>query len=265
LPRTALVVSYNGQPYHGWQSQSPDIPTVQQHLTLAVAEVADQAVTLFCAGRTDTGVHATKQVVHFDHDHARPDKAWVMGVNAHLPDEVSVEWAGEVDSGFDARRTATARRYLYIIHNGPVRSSLMSAFVTHERRNLEAAVMHGAAQDLLGENDFSSFRAANCQSNSPMRYVSEVRVSRYRDLVAIEIEANAFLHHMVRNIAGALMDVGAGIREKSWIAELMQVKDRNQAGVTAAPNGLYLIDVVYPEECGIPEGPRLPHLMQVFR
>lgn len=265
MPRAALVVSYNGQPYHGWQSQSPDIATVQQHLTLAVSQVADHDVTLFCAGRTDTGVHATKQVVHFDHDHPRPDKAWVMGVNAHLPDDVSVEWAGEVGSDFDARRTARARRYLYVIHNSPVRSALMAGFVTHERRVLDADAMHVAAQSLLGENDFSSFRAANCQSNSPMRHVSEVRVGRYHDLVAIEIQANAFLHHMVRNIAGALMDVGAGTRPESWIAELMQVKDRNEAGITAAPNGLYLVDVVYPSESGIPEGPRLPHLMQVFR
>ena len=265
MPRTALVVSYNGQPFHGWQFQPSDIPTVQQHLMGAVAEVADHDVTLFCAGRTDTGVHATKQVVHFDHDNERPDKAWVMGVNAHLSDAVSVEWAGQVDDGFDARRTATARRYLYLIHNNRVRSSLMADFITHERRSLDAPVMHRAAQSLLGENDFSSFRAANCQSNSPMRFVSEVSVKRYGDLVGVEIQANAFLHHMVRNIVGALMDVGAGDQEEGWISELMQVKDRNQAGVTAAPNGLYLIDVVYPEVCGIPQGRRLPHLMQLFQ
>ncbi len=230
----------------------------------AVAKVADHDVTLYCSGRTDTGVHASKQIVHFDHEPERPDKAWVMGVNAHLDDHISVEWAGQVSDSFDARRTATARRYLYVIHNHSVRSSLMADFVTLERRPLDAETMDLAAQDLLGENDFSSFRAANCQSNSPMRHVSEVKVRRHADLVAIEIEANAFLHHMVRNIAGALMDVGSGNQRASWIAELMSVRDRTQAGVTAPPNGLYLIDVVYPRAEGIPEGPRLPHLLQVF-
>ena len=231
----------------------------------AVAKVADHPVTLHCAGRTDTGVHATKQVVHFDHQHPRPVKAWVMGVNAHLEDDIAVEWAGSVSSDFDARRTATARRYLYLIHNHPVRSSLMSGFLTFERRHLDASRMHQAAQALLGENDFSSFRAANCQSSSPVRFVSSVSVTRHDDVVAMEIQANAFLHHMVRNIAGALMDVGAGDRPGSWIRELMALQDRNLAGVTAAPNGLYLVDVVYPEAAGIPRDPRLPHFLQVVR
>lgn len=231
----------------------------------AVTRVADQKVTLYCAGRTDTGVHATKQVVHFDHDNPRPEKAWVLGVNAHLPDTVSVEWAGQVSNEFDARRTATARRYLYLIRNHRVRSSLMSDFLTHERRPLDASIMHRAAQALLGENDFSSFRAANCQSQSPMRHVSEVVVERFDDLVAIQIQANAFLHHMVRNIAGVLMDVGAGDQSEAWVAELLALKDRTRAGVTAAPNGLYLIDVLYPPTAGIPADPRLPHLLQMFR
>ena len=263
MPRAALLVSYNGQPYHGWQYQSPEIPTIQGQLTAAVAKVADHPVTLHCAGRTDTGVHATKQVVHFDHEHPRPVKAWVMGVNAHLEDDIAVEWAGAVSDDFDARRTALARRYLYLLHNHPVRSSLMSAFLTFERRQLDAARMQQSAQALVGEQDFSSFRAANCQSVSPMRLVSSVEVRRHHDLVAIEIQANAFLHHMVRNIAGALLDVGAGDRPESWIRELLDLRDRNHAGVTAPPNGLYLVDVVYPEAAGIPAGPRLPHLLQV--
>jgi len=263
LPRIALIVAYNGQQYHGWQYQGETLPTVQRDLMRAVATVADTDITLYCAGRTDTGVHASKQVVHFDTPNARPDKAWTMGVNAHLPDAVSVEWAAEVSAGFDARRTATARRYLYFIHNSRIRSALMAGYVTHEHRQLDEHNMHEAAQVLLGENDFSSFRAANCQSQSPMRNLMSVTVSRRQDLVLVDVMANAFLHHMVRNIVGALLDVGAGIRPVDWMAELLQLRDRNRGSVTASPEGLYLADVLYPEEFGLPQGLRLPHFFQV--
>ena len=263
MSRTALAVSYNGRAYHGWQYQGETIATVQQYLTRAVSTVADHGVTLYCAGRTDTGVHATKQIVHFDCDKPRPDKAWVMGVNAHLPDDIAVHWAGPVSDDFDARRSATARRYLYLIHNASVRSALMADSLTHEHRPLDAGSMHDAAQCLPGERDFSSFRAANCQSVSPMRHVMSVSVRRAGDLVMIDITANAFLHHMVRNIAGVLMDVGAGFRPPEWVAELLEARDRTLASVTAPPNGLYLVDVHYPAEAGLPAGICLPHLFQV--
>lgn len=262
MTRTALVVAYNGQHYHGWQFQNDDVATVQRELTRAVSQVADSEVRLFCAGRTDTGVHATSQVVHFDCDAERPDKAWTMGVNAHLPDDISVEWGGPVSDDFDARRTAIYRRYLYFIHNRRVRSAIMPQHLTHEHRPLDVPRMHEAAQALLGERDFSSFRAANCQSVSPMRNVMAVSVRRSNELVVIDITANAFLHHMVRNIAGALMDVGAGVQSVTWIESLMGIRDRNAAGVTAPPNGLFLVDVGYPEDAGIPPGPRLPHFLQ---
>jgi tRNA pseudouridine38-40 synthase len=263
LPRIALIVAYSGRKFHGWQSQSEQIATIQRDLTRAVSTVADSSVVLHSAGRTDTGVHASKQVVHFDSPHVRPDKAWVLGVNAHLGDEISVEWSGMVADDFDARHSATARRYLYLIYNNSVRSALMPGYLTQEHRHLNESGMHDAAQALLGENDFSSFRAASCQSRTPMRYVSEVNVLRRQDLVMIDITANAFLHHMVRNIAGVLMDVGAGNRSVSWVGELLSLRDRTRGGVTAAPEGLYLIDVHYPDECGIPADARLPHFLQI--
>jgi len=263
LPRIALIVTYSGRHYHGWQRQNESIPTVQRDLTRALSKVADSQLVIHCAGRTDTGVHATKQIVHFDYPGERPDKAWIMGANAHLSDEISVEWAGTVEADFDARRSATARRYLYVIHNQKVRSSLMYDFMTHEHRALDEVRMARAALSLIGENDFSSFRAANCQSSSPMRFVSAVDVRRAGDIVMIDITANAFLHHMVRNIAGVLMDVGAGQQDESWVGELLEKRDRRAGSVTAAPNGLYLINVQYPAACGIPDGSRTPHFLQV--
>lgn len=265
MQRTALLVAYNGQPYHGWQSQSPDIPTVQRDLSHAVGIVADEAVSLHCAGRTDTGVHASKQIVHFDSRTPRPDKAWVLGVNAHLPDDISVHWAGQVPSEFDARRSATARHYMYLVHNTRVRSALMHGYLTREHRDLDAAAMHEAAQFLLGEQDFSSFRAANCQSVSPMRNVMSVSVRRQGDLVVIDVIANAFLHHMVRNMVGVLLDIGAGIKPTSWAGELLAARDRTRGGVTAPPNGLFLVDVHYPGHEMIPRKPNLPHVLQLFQ
>ena len=253
MSRTALIVAYNGQPFHGWQYQSEKLPTVQRDITRALSLVADRDVVVHCAGRTDTGVHATKQVVHFDCAVDRPNKAWVMGVNAHLGDDVSVEWAGQVADDFDARRTANARHYLYLVHNNRIRSALMPEYLTRERRVLDEKTMDDAAQSFVGEADFSSFRAANCQSNSPMRNVMSVGVKRYNDIVAIDIKANAFLHHMVRNIVGTLLDVGSGEKPVTWIAELMSKKDRTLAGMTAPPNGLFLVDVDYPAGAGIPE------------
>jgi tRNA pseudouridine38-40 synthase len=262
MPRTALIVAYNGQAFHGWQYQSENIPTVQRDLTRALSIVADRDVVIHCAGRTDTGVHATKQVVHFDCAVDRPNKAWVMGVNAHLDDDVSVEWAGQVADDFDARRTAIARHYLYLVHNNQIRSALMPEYLTRERRVLDEKTMDEAAQSFVGEADFSSFRAANCQSNSPMRNVMSIGVKRYNDIVVIDIKANAFLHHMVRNIAGTLLDVGSGRKPVTWVAELMSKKDRTLAGMTASPNGLFLVDVDYPTGAGIPRSFRLPHFLQ---
>ena len=262
MPRIALIVAYNGQNFHGWQYQSDKIRTVQGEVTRALTIVANSEVVVYCAGRTDSGVHATKQVVHFDCAVERLNKAWVKGANAHLGNDISVEWAGQVDDHFDARKTAFARHYLYVIYNSSVRSALMPQYLTRERKALNEKAMDEAAQALVGEADFSSFRAANCQSNTPMRDVKSVGVARYNEIVVLDIKANAFLHHMVRNIVGTLIDVGSGKRSIDWIADLMSKKDRTLAGVTAPPNGLFLVDVNYPVGSGVPNLPRLPHFLQ---
>jgi tRNA pseudouridine38-40 synthase len=260
LSRIALGLSYNGAQYHGWQYQQRGIATVQESLQAALSRVANHPVKVTCAGRTDSGVHASSQIVHFDSDSIRKLKAWVMGTNALLPDTISVNWAHEVSSNFDARHSATSRRYLYLIVNRQVRSALMPELITREHRPLDASLMNEAAQFLLGENDFTSFRASNCQSKTAMRNIQCIEVKRLGDLVMIDVAANAFLHHMVRNITGVLLDIGSGEQPPSWTKDLLDLKDRTKASVTAPPNGLYLIQVSYPEHHGLPVGVQLPHL-----
>ncbi len=251
--RIALGVEYDGRPFRGWQLQEEGVPTVQGALQRALSRVADASIELVCAGRTDAGVHALEQVVHFDTEVARPERAWVRGTNSHLPAAVSVLWSQPVSEDFHARFSATARRYRYVVLNRPVRSSLVGGRVTWEYRPLDVARMAEAGRHLLGEQDFSSYRAAGCQSNTPFRNVTRLDVSRDADLVFIDIEANAFLHHMVRNIAGVLLDIGAGEREPDWAREVLEARDRTVAGVTAKPHGLYLRRVDYPETFPLPQ------------
>ena len=258
----ALGIAYRGSAFHGYQYQGESLPTVQRALETALSIIADQTVQVTCAGRTDTGVHATKQVVGFTSTSVRGEKAWVMGSNAHLPDDVSVTWAKRVDSEFSARHSAVARRYCYIVYTSRVRSALFAGQYTRDPRSIDADAMHEAAQHLLGENDFSSFRAASCQSTTPNRNIHHITVSRKNELIVIDIQANAFLHHMVRNIAGVLLDIGAGVKPAAWAAELLAAKNRHLGSVTASPDGLYLVDVIYPEYPAIPVGPALPHFLQ---
>lgn len=261
--RIALCVEYNGSQFHGWQTQAAGLATVQSCLESALAKVANHAVSVICAGRTDAGVHATAQVVHFDAYVRRAEKAWVFGTNAHLPEQVSIRWAKVVDADFHARFSALSRRYLYLIFNSPVRSALFNHELTREFRELDETRMKQGGSYLLGENDFTSFRAANCQSNTAMRNVWAVDVSRRNDLILIDIEANAFLHHMVRIIAGVLMDVGAGEKDPEWVAQLLTAKDRNLAGKTAAPNGLYLVKVTYAKRFGLEDESIGPHFLKL--
>lgn len=263
--RIALCVEYDGSHFHGWQSQSAGLATVQGCLESALAKVANHPVTVICAGRTDAGVHATAQVVHFDAHVHRAEKAWVLGTNAHLPSQISIRWAKVVEGEFHARFSALSRRYLYLIFNSPVRSALFEQQLTREFRDLDETRMHRAGSLLLGENDFSSFRAANCQSNTAMRNISTVDVRRRGDLILIDIVANAFLHHMVRIIAGVLMDVGAGEKEPQWVAELLTARDRKLASKTAPPNGLYLVKVTYPEKFGLVNESIGPHFMKLLQ
>lgn len=255
--RLALGLEYNGQGYSGWQKQH-HASSIQACVEQALSQISQQAVHLVCAGRTDAGVHATQQVVHFDTQVERPVSAWTLGVNAHLPADIAVRWVREVDSSFSARFSALSRRYRYIIYNHAYRPAILHGGVTHVYQPLDAAVMHQAAQVLLGEHDFSSFRAAQCQSRSPFRCIHFIQVQRFGAYVVIEVQANAFVHHMVRNIAGALIAVGAGEQKQSWLAEVLAAKDRRLSAATAKANGLYLVQVNYPEAFQIPQEPLGP-------
>jgi tRNA pseudouridine38-40 synthase len=257
--RAALCIEYNGAFFNGWQSQkSPRTTTVQETLEKALSEVADHPVSLTCAGRTDAGVHATGQVVHFDYRFSRPELAWVRGGNSILPPEVAIRWARHVDTDFHARFSATARRYRYVIYNHPVKPAILSGMVSHYHTPLDTQRMHEAGQALLGEQDFSSYRGAACQSKTPMRNVIALNVVRQGELVFIEIEANAFLLHMVRNIVGVLIEIGEGKQPVSWAGELLELHDRTRGGITAAPDGLYLAGVRYPASFDLPHSPEGP-------
>lgn len=251
--RVALRVEYHGGAFNGWQAQTKlDVPTVQEALESGLSKIANTPVKTSCAGRTDTGVHASGQIVHFDDPVGRSLKSWVFGANSETPDTVSIHWAGQVSSDFHARFSATARRYRYVIANTATKPAQLTGLVTHYKRPLNAELMHEVSQALLGENDFSAFRAASCQSSTPWRNMMRVSVERRGDFVMIDLEANAFLHHMVRNIVGSLLLVGAGLRDASWFFDVFEGKDRTVAGDTAAAAGLYLVGVTYPERFSIP-------------
>jgi len=254
VSRIALGIEYNGSCFNGYQAQKNDsVITIQESLESALSEVANHPVTLHCAGRTDAGVHATGQVVHFDAQFDRPESAWVRGANAILPPTISICWSRQVSPDFHARFSATSRRYRYIFYNNKVKPAILSNLVTHHYRTLDEKAMHEAAQLLLGENDFTSFRGAACQSSTPMRNMMQLSVTRQGDFVIMEVTANAFLLHMVRNIAGVLQAIGAGMKPAEWAAEVLASKDRKLAGVTAHADGLYLVKVTYPEHFGLPE------------
>lgn len=250
--RVALALEYDGAAYHGWQQQKSGVPSVEAVLTRAISKVADEPVDVVCAGRTDAGVHGSYQVVHFDTRAVRTLRSWVMGINTALPSGIAVHWAGNAPDPFHARFSAVYRRYRYVIFNGPVKPALLARQVSWTFRPLDETLMQAAAHQLEGEHDFSAFRAAGCQSRSPWRFVEFVRVSRRHDFVVIDVQANAFLHHMVRNFAGALMAVGQGKYPPQWLGEVLATGDRRLAGVTAPAGGLYLVDVGYPEAFGIP-------------
>lgn len=244
--RIALIIEYDGSQYHGWQSQ-PGLRTVQGVLEKALTEIACHPVRVTYSGRTDTGVHATHQVVHFDSDTERNIRAWVHGTNALLPKDVCVKWGQEISDEFHARYAATYRRYRYVIYNAAIRPALLKSNVTWQSRRLDHGLMLEAAQCLLGEHDFTSFRAMQCNAKTPVRTVQSIRVFRKGDMVVLDIKANAFLHHMVRNIAGVLMAVGQGRKPVEWVETVLSAKDRKAGAETASPYGLYLVDVGYPE------------------
>ena len=258
--RVALGVEYDGSGFCGWQRQL-DVDSVQAQIEKALSYVANEPITVSCAGRTDTGVHGTGQVVHFDTNVQRPMTAWTQGVNANLPNSVAVRWAKEVDDSFHARYSALARRYRYVIYNHKLRPGILSAGVSHYHGGIDEKLMHQAAQLFVGEHDFTSFRALHCQSKTPFRNVHQVNVTRQGMYIMVDIQANAFLHHMVRNIVGSLLQIGLGNQPIEWISELLALKNRKQAAATAKPNGLYLVDVTYPEQYQLPKLPLGPLFM----
>lgn len=264
--RLALGVEYDGSAYRGWQRQGHDPGTVQQTLEEALSRIANHDVTVICAGRTDSGVHGIGQVVHFDTSANRVNDAWILGTNTLLPSSIGVKWCCEVPEDFHARYRAFARRYCYVIHNSRARPTLAAGRATWQYRTLDAGIMNEAGKNLLGTHDFSSFRAAECQAKSPVKTISDVAVERFGDMVVLSVRADAFLHHMVRNIAGVLMAVGSGRKPPSWVAEVLSARDRRAAVATAPPDGLYLMGVEYPEHFAIPDvRQRYPFLTGVIQ
>lgn len=249
--RIALGIEYDGTDFCGWQRLS-HAPSVQQAVEQALSRVADHRLDVHCAGRTDSGVHAHCQVAHFDTHAERSGHGWVMGACSNLPQSIAVLWAQPVAEDFHARHAARARRYRYTLMNRPVRAALQARYVTWFRRPLDAERMQRAAQALLGENDFSAYRAAACQAPHARRDLQAIDVSREGELVHVDIQANAFLHHMVRNIVGSLLPVGTGDRPEAWPGELLAARDRSLAGPTAAASGLTFIGPRYPARWGLP-------------
>ncbi|OGI48918.1 MAG: tRNA pseudouridine(38-40) synthase TruA [Candidatus Muproteobacteria bacterium RBG_16_65_34] len=249
--RIAAILEYDGSNFSGWQRQA-QARSVQQAVEEALSKVADEPIQVTVAGRTDAGVHAAAQVIHFDTSATRSEYSWVRGANSNLPDDVALLWVGEVDAGFHARYSATGRHYHYAIFNRAVRPTYLAGRVTHEYRPLDVARMQNGAGHLIGEHDFTSFRAAECQAKNPVRALRALEVTRHGELVHIRAHANAFLQHMVRNIAGVLMTIGAGEKEPAWAQEVLEARDRERGGVTAAPAGLYLREIEYPEHFGVP-------------
>ena len=254
MKRIAIGIQYDGTPWQGWQTQAHGL-TVQDTLQAAIQKFALQEIPVQCAGRTDTGVHAIAQVAHFDTDVVRTMQSWVRGVNSFLPPSIAIRWAQEVEPDFHARFSAVGRTYHYYLYNNPVRSPLLQGRAGWAFRPLDASRMQDAAQHLVGRHDFSAFRAAQCQASSPVRSMQSVEVERNGDLLRFTLTANAFLHHMVRNIVGSLIAVGSGAQPVSWIAELLASADRTLAAPTFMPDGLYLANIDYGPNWNLPVTP----------
>ncbi|MCZ6578583.1 MAG: tRNA pseudouridine(38-40) synthase TruA [Gammaproteobacteria bacterium] len=259
MTKFATGIEYSGTAYSGWQRQK-HAPSIQQHVEDAIGYVADHRVQLVCAGRTDAGVHALEQVAHFETTAQRDERAWLLGSNSRLPGDIRIKWVLAVNDSFHARFSAIARSYRYIILNSPVASALLHDRASWEYRPLNHQTMHEAAQVLLGEHDFSAFRAAGCQAKSASRCIQNIELQRQDDLIYLDIKANAFLYHMVRNITGSLMAVGRGERSIEWFSSVFSSKDRNMAEVTAPATGLYFLRAHYPDQIKFPNQAKKPVL-----
>lgn len=250
--RLALGVSYNGQAYEGWQSQASG-KTVQDRLEKALGEFTQRPVSTVCAGRTDSGVHALMQVVHFDTEIERVPNAWIRGTNRYLPHDIAIQWAHSVPDAFHARASATSRRYAYVLLESQVRPSVERGRVGWTFRSLDAAAMQAAAKLLLGEHDFTSFRASQCQARSPVKTMRRIDITQRGAYWRFEFEANAFLHHMIRNLMGCLLVIGRGDQPAPWIQDVLAARDRNAAAPTFSPDGLYFLGPRYDDHWGLPD------------
>ncbi|HEY0666300.1 MAG TPA: tRNA pseudouridine(38-40) synthase TruA [Gallionella sp.] len=250
--RIALGVEYDGRPFVGWQSQAEG-HTVQDALQHALGQISGSSISVVAAGRTDTGVHAIEQVVHFDAQVERPLSAWVRGVNALLPDSVAVRWAHPVPDEFHARFSAHGRSYRYLLLNRPVRPAIQTGKVGWFHTTLDVDAMRMAAVHLIGEHDFSAFRASECQAKSPIKTLTQLDIARQGDMIVFDLSAGAFLHHMVRNIVGCLVYVGKGKYPPDWLAEVLDSRDRRLAAPTFSPDGLYLRHIKFESKWGLPQ------------
>jgi len=255
--KIALALEYDGTQYHGWQFQK-NASSVQQEVETALSKIACEPIKVFCAGRTDKGVHATLQVVHFETKVLRDLNAWILGTNSHLPNTINIVWATEVSEDFHARFSAKSRAYHYVIYNNAIRPSHFYQGVTWYPYPLDAQLMQTGANYLIGEHDFTSFRDKECQAKHPVRTIEFIDIKRCGKLIIIHIKANAFLHHMVRNIVGTLLPIGQGHEPPQWCQSVLFAKKRSAAGITSRPNGLYLTQVSYPTVFNLPSHQRLP-------
>lgn len=262
LQKYALLIEYDGRQFKGWQKQTnPPVRSIEEVLEHAVSFIANEPIKLICAGRTDAGVHAMNQVVHFETSAIRPKRAWMLGINSNLPDDCAVKDITPVNKDFHARFSAINRTYRYQIFNHPFRSPLKRFYALWNYHPLNITAMEQAAEHLIGEHDFSAFRSSECQANTPFRHVHYIRFTQKAHLIEIELKANAFLHNMVRNIVGTLLEVGLEKEKPDYVKMVLESLDRTKGGITAPPQGLYLYNVEYPDEVA----PQFDQYMENFR
>jgi tRNA pseudouridine38-40 synthase len=259
--RVVMCVEYKGTRYRGWQVQRSGIPTIQLEVERAISKVAAEPIATMVAGRTDAGVHATNQIIHFDTASSRSDYGWMMGVNGHLPDDISIKWVQHVEDSFHARFSAKERAYRFVIYNNWVKSATLGELTTWEQYPLNENKMQDAAETLIGTHDFSSFRAAECQAHSPIKTLRELTVERVGEFVILQARADGFLHHMVRNLVGVLLPIGQERKSVEYAAEVLSFKNRNKGGVTAKGTGLYFIRAQY-EGVSLPKNEAGPAIIQ---
>ena len=263
MQRFAVGIEFCGIRYRGWQTQQPGVRSIQETIEKVLSTIADERIVLHGAGRTDAGVHATNMVAHFDTTAIRPIRGWLMGANSQLPKDISIQWIKPMDEEFHARFKAQSRRYRYVVYNNPMRPALLHKQVTHAYYPLNVPKMIEAAKKFEGTHNFESFRAASCQSNQPVRTVSHCRLIEHGNYLVLDIQANGFLHHMVRNIMGCLLEIGQGMYEPEHIDTIFAALDRKAAGITAPPDGLYFIQAHYPEHFELPQPPLGPHWLNM--